>query len=111
MKIYVNDIVKNEVIKSKIPKSRLAAEMGLSRIGLSKILEREYIDSKYIIAIGKIIRYDFSVNFPELHAPADTSETLSYDTLDNHQLRSKLIELQAKYVHILEEYIKLLNKK
>jgi len=113
MKIKVGDIVKNEVTKSKIPKVAISTTVGKSRTWLDNILSQEEIEVKYIIAIGKAIRVDFGFYFPELKkAPEYLVEEPEgvYASYKEVSLRDQLIEMQSKYIALLEEHARVLRE-
>lgn len=114
LKIKVGDIVKNEVLRTKIPKTQIARDLKKSRTWLDGILNSEEIEMKHIIAIGKAIRYDFSKHFPQLiSAKIDklvTSPDTPFSAMDDSELRNQLIEMQGKYIKLLEEHVDLLRK-
>lgn len=111
--IKVGDIVLNEVNRSGKSKTQIAKDIKLSRSGLSKILARDEMEVKYVVRIGKSIRHDFSKHFPQINSELlgsfvnETSE--EYSTLSNGELRAKMIELQSKYIKLLEEHVELLR--
>jgi len=113
VKIKVGDIVKNEVLRTKIPKTQIARDLKKSRTWLDGILNSEEIEMKYVLAIGKAIRYDFSNHFPQLtSAKIDhllTDPEIPYEIMDNAELRNQMIEMQGKYIKLLEEHIELLK--
>lgn len=112
--IKVGNIVSNEVNRSGKSKTQIAKDVHLSRTGLAKVLARTEMDMKYILGIGKSIRYDFSKHFPALNSElmgkilSDPLE--EYESLSNGELRIKLIDLQSKYINLLEEHVELLKQ-
>lgn len=112
MKIKVGEIVKNEVFRSKIPKTQIVKELKKSRPWFDDKLKSDEMDPWLIFRIGKAIRYDFRKDFPELTLTEESLLTESsddYDKMESIDLRNKLLEVQSKYVALLEEHIKLLN--
>lgn len=114
MKIKVDDIVFNEVTKSGKSKVQIAKDLDLSRTGLDNILKKKEMDMKYIIAIGKSIRYDFSNDFPQLNTEVVSSIVNGekyLETANNSELRDQLLEIQQKYIKLLEQHVILLSQK
>jgi hypothetical protein len=113
VKIKVGDIVLNEVTKSGKSKTQLAKDLKISRTGLQKILDREDMDSRYILAIGKSIRYDFSNEFPQLNTEVlndIVGGNLFAEDANNFELRNQLLEIQQKYIRLLEQHVELLHQ-
>lgn len=113
MKINVSDIVRKVVSSSGKRQISIAKDVSLSTVQLRKILKDNEIEMKHVLAIGKSINYDFSRHFPELN-----SEKLNnilrepeglYDKMGNTELKNNMIELQGRYITLLEQHIKLLN--
>jgi len=114
MKIKVGEIVNKEVAKSGKTQLSIASDVGLSTVQLRKILRQPMMEMKYVLGIGKSIRFDFSKYFPELNSERlskivdEALEPLA--TMGNEELRDRIIEIQNKYVNLLEEHIQLLKK-
>lgn len=114
MKIKVDDIVNNEFTKSGKTLTATASDIGLSTVQLRKILKQKEMEMKYILAIGKSIRFDFSKHFPLLAAEKLQHMTMEpaipYESMGNAELRNIIIETMAKYINLMEEHIKLLHE-
>lgn len=114
MKIKVGDTVKNQVTKSIKPKTHIAKDLGISRTWLDRILEQEELEIKFILGIGKSLDFDFSTLFPSLKDRISVNTVESALELDEEitddNVKIKLIEVQAKYIKLLEAHIRLMEK-
>ena len=113
MKIKVGEIVRNEVTKSGKTQTSIAKDVGISRVQLGKILSSPEMEMKYVLAIGKSIRFDFSSTFPQLNTEVVSglvSGNNHFDTANNTELRTQLLEIQQKYIRLLEQHVDLLHR-
>lgn len=114
MKIKVGETVKNAVLTSKLSKGDIVNQLGKSRTWLTNVLDDEYMSTKYILQIGKVLNVDFSQSIPGLSKVLsfNTVEepTEEYSRMNNIELRDKLIEIQSKYIELLEQHSKLLEE-
>ncbi|WP_231423992.1 hypothetical protein [Pedobacter sp. Leaf250] len=114
MKIKVDDVVKKEFAKSGKTIISTAEDIGISRVQLSKILKEPEMEMKYVLAIGKSIRFDFSKYFPILNTEKlehmVNDPAVPYESMGNAELRNVVIETQAKYIMLLEEHVKVLHE-
>jgi len=114
MKVKVGDIVRNEVLKSKKSKTQISKEMSKSRTWLDNILREDEMEIKHILGLSSVLEIDFSPLIPGLKKAAVShlvnDPGASYVALGTAELRSQLIETQAKYIKLMEEHIKLLHE-
>lgn len=110
MKIQVDDLVRNAVDNSRVYRKTISDSMHISREWLRKMLNDPQMEVKNILAIGKAINYDFSVHFPELQRTngvgfnEPSSDYFAEDFKGQlFELQKKYIELQAKYINLLED--------
>jgi hypothetical protein len=113
MKIKVDNIVNIEVIKSQKSITGIASDINLSRVQLRKILDKPEMEMKYILAIGKSIRFDFGKYFPELRTEfldkMVQDPQANYGNMGNFELRNEIIDISAKYIKLLEDHVQLLK--
>ncbi|MGY4385677.1 DNA-binding XRE family transcriptional regulator [Pedobacter sp. UYP24] len=113
MKIKVDEFVRNEVTKSGKTQTSIAKDVGISRVQLGKILALPEMEMKYVLGIGNSIRYDFSNIFPQLNTEVVSSIVDGnhyFETANNLELRNQLLEIQQKYIKLLEAHVDLLHK-
>lgn len=112
MKIKVGETVRNEVTKSGKTQTSIAKDIGISRVQLGKILALTEMEMKYVLGIGNSIRYDFSNDFPQLNTEVVSKlvdGTQYFETANNLELRNQLLEIQQKYIKLLEAHVELLH--
>jgi hypothetical protein len=112
VKIKVDDLVRNEVTKSGKTITGIAKDVGISRVQLGKILGNSEMEMKYVLAIGKSIRYDFSNMFPQLNTEVVSGivdGNQYFDTFNSLEIRNQLLEVQSKYIKLLEQHVELLH--
>ncbi|MBX9889759.1 MAG: hypothetical protein K2X94_00610 [Amoebophilaceae bacterium] len=93
------EIIENIVRKSGISLSILAAKMGLSRNTLYNRFKEKNLSYDFILTLGTVIHYNFSLEFPEITS----------DTTFPEDARAELWKLEKKYKMLLEKYNKLLK--
>jgi hypothetical protein len=112
VKIKVDDFVRKEVTKSGKTITSIAKDIGISRVQLGKILSYSEMEMKYVLAIGKSIRYDFANMFPQLNTEVVSSivdGSQYFDTANSLEIRNQLLEVQSKYIKLLEQHVELLH--
>ncbi len=95
--IHRGKIVEKIVRKSGYSLTKLASELGISLRTLYNRFDSADVSWYFINDLGKIIHYDFTLEFPELKANADPSG------------QNEIIRLAGKYDRLVEKYNKLLN--
>ena len=116
MKIYVGETIKNAVNdpKQPIPKNKIAEMIGIVRQHFHSLLNNPEMEIDYIVKIGLAIRRDFSTDFPELknypgintlHDPE-----VPYNVRTPMTIEMELIDLQRKYIQVLEDNNDLLKE-
>ena len=92
-------IIENVVRKSGISLSVLAVKMGISRNTLYNRFKDKNLSYDFILALGMVIHYNFTVDFPEMVATDAPPE----------DARAELWKLEKKYKNLLEKYNRLLK--
>ena len=98
------EIVEQAVRKSGLSLTKLAERIGKSRKWLSDSFQNPNLSIEYIVAIGKIIYHDFSLEIIELKNLALFNQPIMLETIENERYwKDKYIELLEKYNLLLEE--------
>lgn len=98
------EIIENVVRKSGISLSVLAEKMGISRNTLYNRFKEKNLSYDFILTLGVVLHYNFSVHFPEMKS----------DSAFPDDVRAELFQLEKKYKSLLEKYnwlLKFLLKK
>ncbi|TSJ81420.1 MAG: hypothetical protein NMK33_02900 [Candidatus Cardinium sp.] len=74
--------------------SILAARVGISRNTLYNRFKEKNLSFDFILALGRILHYNFSAHFPEMTPDAALPD----------DLRPELFEFERKYNNLLERY-------
>lgn len=109
--VHRGHIVEDRVRKSGQTIEQLSKKTGYSRSGIYKHFEREELDWKHIIKIGKAINYDFSNEFPELatYSTSMVMEDLSVYAAKDEKVHEAMVEIdkwKTKAYELSEELIK-----
>lgn len=104
---HKGQIVEKIVRKSGYSLTKLAKSLGISRNTLYNRFDNPNLGYRFIIDVGNIIHYDFTLDFPEIkkeHEMAGESDLQSID-----RGAAELLRVEGKYVRLLEKYTKLLG--
>jgi predicted transcriptional regulator len=105
--------IEKAVRASGIPISLLAKKLKLTRRTVYNIFEDPDAEIDIILQIGKIINYDFSKDFPKLimknYALLEDPQA-EYGSKTIKELREEVEYWKGKYIHLLEEYNRILLK-
>jgi hypothetical protein len=99
------EIVEQAVRKSGLSLTKLATRIGKSRKWLYDSFQNPNLSIEYIVAIGKIIYHDFSLDIVELKNLTLIHQPIVQKTLENDQF------WKNKYIELLEKHNRLLEKK
>ncbi|MBL4676425.1 MAG: TetR family transcriptional regulator [Mucilaginibacter sp.] len=112
MKKHYGEIIEYTLRKSGYNISDLARELGVNRRTLYNYFKSSTLKRNTVLQIGKLLRHDFSKEFPELFV---TSE---FETVPETQLTFNPQQVQnpdeslvykTKYLNLLEKYNELLT--
>jgi hypothetical protein len=111
-KKHHGEIVFNAVKESKFNITELARLINFSRRALYNWFESEEVRPDDIYKIGRIIKHDFSKEFPEYFTPEDFSTTkVVNETVDEYnKLMEKYTLLMKSHIELQEKYHALLSK-
>lgn len=96
-------VLKHIVKKSGIKLIKLSQKLGVSRGKLGLFFSRKEVDGKFLMEVGKIVKYDFSVDFPDL-IPFKL-EQLEKESLEVFEASTQedIIKVQRIYIELLEK--------
>ena len=108
-KKHKGEIVKKIIAKLGLKKKEVANQLEVSRGTLYNYFDQEELDDHTLLKLGRVLRHDFSVMFPELIPLKEELE--EEEGLDIYGLRTteELVEIQRKYFKLLEKYTVLLK--
>lgn len=101
------NIVKIRIKESDCSITSLAKKLRISRNTLYAKLEEPHLDYPFIVQIGHVIHYDFSLDFPQIKENKGLLESNPILSLSRQEL-DVLWKANRKYIHLLEEYANLL---
>ena len=93
------ELVERVVRKSGLSITLLAEKLGVSRNTLYNKFKEQDLSYDFIIRVGKVIHYNFSVDLPEIKVVYQLPE----------DSRAHLWRLERRYKNLLEQYNKLLK--
>ena len=124
--MHRGEIIKEAIKTSGIAMGVVAEKMGISRKTLYNKFKEPAIPYSFILRLGEVIHYDFSKEFPHLNKSikketlpqAPTNLQLSFDGEPQEAPRqntlkaceTELLQLQRKYIALLEKFNELLLK-
>lgn len=98
------EIIKKAVYESGMPISQLALRLNRSRRWVYLMFENQNVSIDLVLAIGKIINFDFSSEIKEIRNNLIQEATTPYpDPDESHEY------WKNKYIQLLEEYTALLK--
>lgn len=121
---HQGEILQDAIKNSGISITRIVDELGITRPTMYRKFKDDTLDSKFVMAVGKIIGHDFSNDFTitqqsTLHFTNPVARSVVTSTASprsasatnaDNDLSKQLLALQAKYIALLEAYNELLLK-
>ena len=111
MKEHKGEIVEAAIKQSGYQIKALAKKLGIARNTLYTKMKEANLDDEFILKIGKIIHYDFSLDLKDL---ASSNSLYAEDSKGHYQVNLhrnpdfiELKKLNDKYLQLLEDYNKL----
>ncbi|WP_242927399.1 helix-turn-helix domain-containing protein [Pontibacter vulgaris] len=127
--LHKGETIKEAIKTSGIAVGIVAEKLGISRKTLYNKFKETSIPSSFILKVGEVIHHDFSQEFPHLskNIKKETAATLpqnanlmlpfdgepqpAYKPTNNQKdLETELVNLQRKYIALLEKFNELLLK-
>jgi len=107
--LHKGQIVKNRVDKSKYSLTKLAKNLGISRNTLYNRFNSPDLSHRFILEVGNVIHYDFTIDFPEIQQNADRDSEKENVFTKQEDKAARLWRLEDKHNVLLERYSKLLE--
>lgn len=104
---HKGQIVEKIVRRSGYSITKLAKKLQISRNTLYNRFANPNLGYSFIMDVGSIIHYDFTIDFPEIKVEADSAGERRMASMDKGAV--ELIRVEGKYVMLLERYTKLLG--
>jgi len=100
-------IVEKIIRRSGYSITRLAKKLGISRNTLYNRFENANLGYRFIMEVGNVIHYDFTIDFPEMKEEIELMGDAPIRSLDRET--AELWKAESKYILLLEKYTKLLG--
>ncbi|MHB9147168.1 MAG: helix-turn-helix domain-containing protein [Candidatus Amoebophilus sp.] len=107
--IHRGHIVEKIVRKSGYSLTKLAEKLGISRNTLYNRFDNANLGYRFIMDVGNIIHYDFTLDFPEIKKESSLISDYSMAVPKREDRAADLWRIEGKYTHLLEKYTKLLG--
>jgi len=107
--IHRGHIVEKIVRKSGYSLTKLAEKLGISRNTLYNRFDNANLGYRFIMDVGNIIHYDFTLDFPEMKKESNLAGDYSMSVPKREDKAADLWRIEGKYTHLLEKYTKLLG--
>lgn len=104
---HKGQIVEKAARKSGYSLTRLAKALGISRNTLYNRFDNPNLGYSFIIDVGNIIHYDFTLDFPEIKDEAKIAGENPIRSIDRGA--AELLRMEGKYIRLLEKYTTLLG--
>ena len=104
---HKGQIVERAVRQSGYSITRVAKKLGISRNTLYNRFGNPNLGYRFIMEIGNLIHYDFTLEFPAIKAETEASGERLIPTIDKGA--AELLRVEGKYIRLLERYTKLLG--
>ena len=106
--IHRGEILEKTLRKSGYSLTKLAGKLGISRNTLYNRFENANLSYHFIMEVGRIIYYDFTLDFPEMKEKIEL--TNANPVLQHGEDQSAALgRAEGKYTQLLEKYNKLLE--
>jgi hypothetical protein len=108
MEVHKGEVAKNIVHKCGMAITTISAGLGISRNTLYNKFEDPHLSDAFLLRLGDVIRYDFSINFPSLKQEKK-EEIDDRDITYVERAVENLLRIDRKYIELLERYNGLLS--
>ena len=103
-------IVEKIIRKSGYKLVKLAEKLDITRNTLYNKFKNPNLNYRFIMRVGNVIHYDFTIDFPEIKQQPNLITENTRSILDKEDTSSHLYKLEIKYTHLLEKYTRLFEK-
>jgi transcriptional regulator with XRE-family HTH domain len=107
--IHRGQTVEKIVRKSGYSLTKLAERLDVSRNTLYNRFANANLGYRFIMEVGNVIHYDFTLDFPEIKKQADLIGENAIFIPRKEDRSADLWRLESKYANLLEKYTKLLG--
>jgi predicted DNA-binding transcriptional regulator YafY len=114
MEKHYGQIVEYLVRKNGYSITDLATELDVNRRSIYNYFQNQFLKSDIIFKIGRVIRHDFSKEFPEFFTPEDFAHSYKQSKLISSAAPvNNIVEeiWKNKYLNLLESYNEALLKR
>ena len=101
-------VVHNIIKRSGFKINEIAKKLEISRGSLYNYFNNPELSFEFILRLGKIVQYDFSIHFEELNNPKKPEESAYIKEYEKQKV-NEITLLQRKYYILLEQYNLLLK--
>ena len=101
--------VEKIVRKSGYSLTKLAEKLYISRNTLYNRFDNANLPYRFIIEVGNVIHYDFTLDFPEIKKDPNLASENSLFNSAKEDKAANLWRVEGKYAYLLEKYTKLLG--
>jgi len=110
MPIHRGKLLKSIIQKSDISIFDLSKALEYSIDAIHHHIEMETLDFKLLLAYGEVLKYDFSVDFPEMKS-LTAKETFNIEVMNYDELLKDRDHWKLKYIQLLEKHNELLIRR
>eukprot|EP01132_Coremiostelium_polycephalum_P002972 gene2972-3710_t len=107
--VHRGQILEKIVRKSGFSLTKLAEKLGISRNTLYNRFDNANVGYRFIMDVGHIIHYDFSIDFPEMKQEPNLIGDYPVLVTNRENKSAELWRVETKYTNLLEKYTKLLG--
>ena len=100
-------IVEKIIRRSGYSITKLSKKLGISRNTLYNRFENPSLGYRFIVEVGNVIHYDFTLDFPEIKEEIELLGEPPLRSVDRET--AELWRAEGKYILLLEKYTKLLS--
>lgn len=111
MHIHRGKLLKSIIHKSNISIFDLSKTLSYSIDAIHHHIEMETLDFKLLSAYGEVLKYDFSVDFPEMVLSIATKESPHTEIMNYDELLKDRDHWKLKYIELLEKHNELLIRR
>jgi len=111
MQIHRGKLLKSIIDRSNISIFDLSRTLSYSIDAIHHHIEMETLDFKLLLAYGEVLKYDFSVDFPEMVLSLAAKESPHAAVMSYNELLKDRDHWKLKYIELLEKHNELLIRR